>query len=84
MNLDVELPSWIDDKSHRSSHLGFSSKIPAKSTFESLKEKKIITIMRMGYAGIELVRVGPHFFNSKKEIDIFTEALSGLLKFRIA
>lgn len=77
--LDVELSPWIDVKKHRGSHLGFSSNIPAKTVYESLKEKKIITIPRRGYMGKELVRVAPHFFNTKDEIDKFAEALASIL-----
>ena len=77
--LDVELPTWIDDRSHRSSYTGFSSKIPAKSIYNSLKERGILTITRMGYTGKELVRVAPHFFNTKEEIDKFAEALQSLI-----
>ena len=78
--LNIELPLWIDNESHRSSYLGFSSKTPADSLFDSLKQSGIITIPRMGYTGKKLLRVAPHFFNTKVEIEKFIKALSILLK----
>jgi cysteine desulfurase/selenocysteine lyase len=77
--LDVELSPWIDEKDHRGSHIGFSSDIPAKTIFESLRKNRIITITRMGYTGKELVRVAPHFFNTKEEIEEFAETLEKFL-----
>jgi cysteine desulfurase/selenocysteine lyase len=77
--LDVELSPWIEDRSCRGSHLGFSADIPAKTIYESLRERKILTIPRMGYTGRELVRVAPHFFNTKEEIEELAEALAALL-----
>mgnify|MGYP001074942684 CR=1 FL=1 len=78
--LDVDLPSWIEDKSHRSSFLGFGAKMAAKLVLESLRKKKIIVAMRMGYAGEPLVRVAPHFFNTEDEIATFASVLGELLK----
>jgi selenocysteine lyase/cysteine desulfurase len=78
--LNVDLPLWIDNESHRSSYLGFSSKIPSDSLYESLKQSGIITIPRMGYTGKKLLRVAPHFFNTKVEIEKFIKALSNHLK----
>ena len=78
--LDVDLPSWIDDESHRSSYLGFSSKVHSDTLYESLMKSDIITITRMGYTGKKLLRVAPHFFNTKREIDIFVENLSNQIK----
>jgi cysteine desulfurase/selenocysteine lyase len=77
--LDVELPSWIEDKSHRSAFLGLSSKVPVKELYDSLRKENIVTITRKGYMGKDLLRVAPHFFNTKEEIDIIVEALSKLL-----
>ena len=77
--LDVELPAWIDDKSHRSAFLGLSSDVPVKELYDALREENIVTITRRGYLGKDLLRVAPHFFNTKEEIDIFAEALSKLL-----
>jgi cysteine desulfurase/selenocysteine lyase len=77
--LDVELSPWIDDTSCRGSHLGFSAKIPAKTIYESLRERRILTVPRMGYTGKELVRVAPHFFNTKEEIEELAEVLATLL-----
>jgi cysteine desulfurase/selenocysteine lyase len=79
-NFDVELPSWIEDKSHRSAFIGLSSRVPVKELHDSLREENIVTITRRGYMGKDLLRVAPHFFNTKEEIDIFTEAFSKLLE----
>lgn len=78
-DLDVELPTWINDQSHRSSYVGFSAKIPAKTIFDLLKKQRILTITRMGYTGKELLRVAPHFFNTMEEIDTFIKTLKNFL-----
>ena len=77
--LDVELPAWINDKSRRSAFLGLSSDVPVKELYDSLRGENIVTITRRGYMGKDLLRVAPHFFNTKEEIDIFAEALSKLI-----
>lgn len=77
--LEVELPPWIDNRTRRGPHLGFSAKVPAQTIFESLRAREIVTITRMGYTGRELVRVAPHFFNTEEEIEALAEALAGLL-----
>lgn len=77
--LDVELPAWIGDKSRRSAFLGLSSDVPVKELYDSLRRENIVTITRRGYRGKDLLRVAPHFFNTKEEIDIFVKALSRLL-----
>ncbi len=77
--LNVDLPSWIDDESKIGSHVGISTPVPAKKLFESLKEQKILTITRKGYENQELLRIAPHFFNTLDEIDELTNALSKIL-----
>lgn len=78
--LNLELPSWIDDETKIGSHVGIRAPVPAKSLYESLKKRNIVTITRKGYAGQELLRIAPHFFNTFEEIDELVEALSELLK----
>ena len=78
--LNVDLPSWIDDESKVGSHVGISATVPAKKLFESLKNQKILTITRKGYENQELLRIAPHFFNTFEEIDELVEALSEILR----
>ena len=44
--LDVELSDWIDEKTHRSSYTGFSSKVSADSVYNSLKERGGVILAR--------------------------------------
>jgi selenocysteine lyase/cysteine desulfurase len=78
--MDVELPPWSEDKTHRSAFVGFSTNTSVKHLFERLKEQKILTITRRGYDHKELLRIAPHFFNTTNELDKFVEVLARLLR----